>query len=90
MMDTITVKIDLPKDILLAADISEANATADIRKYLALYLFKERILSFGKAAALSGMDTQSFLELAGSKGVSLNYDLDDYFEDVRTIEGLGF
>jgi len=81
--------MDLPKDILLAADISEVNAPADIKKYLALYLFKERILSFGKASALSGMNKMEFLKLAGSKGISLNYDVDDYHEDLKTIQVLG-
>ena len=87
-MDTVTVRMDLPKDILLAADISEANAPADIRKHLALYMFKERILSFGKAAELSGVDKLNFMELAGSKGISLNYDEDDYNNDLKTIKGL--
>jgi predicted HTH domain antitoxin len=80
--------MELPKDILLAADISEANASADIKKYLALYMFKERLLSFGKATELSGMDKLSFMELAGSKGISLNYDVDDYREDLQTIRDL--
>ena len=87
-MDNIIIKIDLPKDILLAADISEANAPADIKKFLALYMFKERILSFGKAAELSGVDKLSFMELAGSKAISLNYDEDDYHDDLMTIKGL--
>ena len=30
-MDTGAVKMDFPKDILLAADISEANAPSDIK-----------------------------------------------------------
>jgi len=68
-MDTVTVRMDLPKDILLAADISETNASSDIKKHLALYMFKERILSFGKAAELSGMDKISYMELARSKGL---------------------
>ena len=87
-METVTIKMDLPKDILLAADISEANAPADIKKYLALFLFKERILSFGNAAELSSLDKLSFLELVGSKGISLSYDLDDYLDDLQTIERL--
>ena len=84
-MDTVTVRMDFPKDILLAADISEITASIDIKKHLALYMFKERILSFGKASELSGMNKLEFLELAGSKGISLNYDVDDYYEDLRTI-----
>ena len=87
-MDTVTVRMDLPRDILLAADITEANAPAYIRKYLALYMFKERILSFGKAAELSGLDKLSFIELAGSKGISMNYDEDDFNDDLKTIKDL--
>ena len=84
-MDTVTVKMDFPKDVLLAADISEANAPSDIKKHLALYMFKERIISFGKASGLSGLNKLEFIELAGSKGISLNYDADDYREDLNTI-----
>ena len=68
-METVTVKIDFPKDVLLAADITESNAPLNIKKYLALYMFKERILSFGKAVELAEMDKIEFMELAGSKGI---------------------
>jgi predicted HTH domain antitoxin len=81
--------MDLPRDILLAANIPIANATTDIKKHLALYMFKERILSFGKAAELSGIGKLPFMEFAGSRGVSLNYDADDYSEDLNIIKGLG-
>ena len=88
-MDTVTIKMDFPKDVLLAADISEANAPSDIKKHLALYMFKERIISFGKASGLSGLNKLEFMELAGSKGIPLNYDADDYREDLNTIQDLG-
>ena len=87
-MDTITVTMDLPKDIMLAADMTEATITMDIKKHLALHMLKERILSFGKAAELSGISKPAFLELAGSKGISLNYDTDDYHEDIKAVQGL--
>ena len=80
--------MDLPKDILLAADITEANAQVDIIKLFALFMFKERILSFGKASELSGMDKPSFLEFAARHRVSLNYDIDDLQEDIKTIRKL--
>ena len=87
-MDSVTISMDLPKDILLAADISEANAPADVKRHLALYMLKERILSFGKAAELSGMSKLDFVELAGSKGIPLNYDTGDYHEDLKVIQQL--
>ena len=87
-METVTISVEFPKDVLIAADIVEANAPTDIKKHLALYMFKERILSFGKAAELSGMNKVDFMELVGSKGISLNYDADDYFDDIITLNGL--
>ena len=87
-MDTVTITMDVPRDILLAADIPPTNAQAGIRKHLALHMFKERILSFGKAAELSGMDKMAFMELAGSNRISLNYDVDAYYEDLETIKDL--
>jgi predicted HTH domain antitoxin len=87
-MDTVTINVELPKDVLLAADISEVSAPTEIRKLLALYLFKERLLSFGKASELAGIDKLAFMELAGSKGISLNYDVDDFQEDLMTLRSL--
>ena len=37
-MDTVTVKMDFPKDVLLAADISEANAPSDIKTSCAVHV----------------------------------------------------
>ena len=82
-MDTVTINMEFPRDVLIAADIVETNASTDIKKHLALHMFKERILSFGKAAELSGMDKIDFMELVGSKGISLNYDADDYLEAIN-------
>ena len=87
-MDTVTINMEFPRDVLIAADIVEANASTDIKKHLALHMFKERILSFGKAAELSGMDKVDFMELVGSKGISLNYDADDYLEDIHALKDL--
>ena len=84
-METVSINLQLPRDILIAANISEANAPADIKKCLALHMFRERVLSFGKAAELSGMSKLEFMELVGSRGVSLNYDVEDYFEDVNAL-----
>ena len=87
-METVKIQMDLPKDVLLAANILETNAATEIKKYLAVSLFKKRILSFGKARALSGMDKMEFMMFAGSKGISLNYDADDYSEDLEIIKGV--
>ena len=87
-MDTVTVNMELPRDVLLAADISTVGASAEIMKFLAIQMFKERLISFGKATELTGMDKLTFMELLGRKGISLNYDVDDYEEDLNTLRSL--
>lgn len=84
MVDTIKVEINFPKDVLVAANILEKNAAQEIKKILALFLFKENGLSFGKACKLSGLSQSEFLELLGKQRIPLHYDVDDYEEDFRT------
>lgn len=87
-MDNVTVEMNLPRDILLAANMSEISAHDDIKKILSLYLFKERILSLGKACELSNMNKMDFIEFVGSKNISLNYDVEDYQEDLYSLRGI--
>jgi len=84
-MDKVKIEFNIPKDILVAASISEKNAPYEIKKLLAVYLFKERILSFGKACELSGLSKTEFLELTGSMKIPLNYDIEDFEEDLMIV-----
>ncbi|MCL2015566.1 MAG: UPF0175 family protein [Defluviitaleaceae bacterium] len=88
-MDTIKITLEIPKISLIAANISELSAATEIKKHLALYLFQERVLSFGKAAELAKMSKWDFMDLMGRKGITFNYGVDDYLEDLQTIEELG-
>lgn len=84
-METVKIVFNVPKDVLVAAKISEKTAPDEIKKLLAIYMFKERILSFGKACELSGMGKTEFLELTGSMKIPLNYDVEDFEEDLMTV-----
>ena len=65
----------------------DKTAPGEIKKLLAIYMFKERILSFGKACELSGLDKTKFLELTGSMKIPLNYDVEDFEEDLLIVRG---
>lgn len=86
-MDNVKIEFNIPKDVLVAARISEKAAPSEIKKMLAVYLFKERILSFGKACELSDLGKAEFLELTGSMKIPLNYDADDFEEDLKIVRG---
>lgn len=86
-MENVKIEFNIPKDVLVAASISEKTAPYEIKKLLAVYLFKERILSFGKACELSGLTKTEFMELTGSMKIPLNYDIEDFEEDMMIVRG---
>lgn len=87
-METVKVEMDFPKDVLVAANIPEKTAAQEIKKVLALYLFKENGLSFGKACELSDLSHREFIELLGRQGIPLHYDINDYEEDLKIIRSI--
>ena len=87
-MEKVNVEMRIPKDILFAAGIREKNAESEFKKELAIQLFREKHLSFGKACELSDMNKWDFLELLGSRKIPLNYDVDSFKDDLKTIKGM--
>lgn len=82
--------IDLPDDLyrsLSAFGLTKEKIAAESRKLLAVKLFKEKLLSFGKAAALSGLNKWEFVDLLGESGVSvIDYDRDELKREIKTAE----
>lgn len=87
-MGNVNVAIKVPKDVLFAAGIREKNAASEFRKEIAIQLFREKHLSFGKACELAGMNKWDFVEVLGSRKIPLNYDIDSFREDLKTIRDM--
>jgi predicted HTH domain antitoxin len=83
-MDTI-VSIQLPREILHAARMT----SEELRCELALHLFQQGKLSFGKAREMAEMSVGAFQQLLGSRGIPVHYDLQEYAEDRNTLKELG-
>jgi predicted HTH domain antitoxin len=60
----------------------------ELRRELAITLFQQGKLSFGKAREMADMDFWAFQQLLGSRGISPHYDLPEYEADLQTIEKL--
>jgi predicted HTH domain antitoxin len=80
-----TIAIDIPREILHAARISPA----EVRRELAILLFAQGRLSFGKARELAEMTHWQFQQLLASRSIDLHYDLDDYQQDLNTLHDIG-
>jgi len=61
----------------------------ELKRELALTLFQQGKLSFGKARELAGMTAWDFQLLLGSRKIPVHYDIQDYEDDVATLRGLG-
>ncbi|MBI4788528.1 MAG: UPF0175 family protein [Chloroflexi bacterium] len=83
-MDSV-VDIKVPREILHAARMTPE----ELRCELALHLFQQGKLSFGKAREMAGMTVGAFQQLLGSRGILVHYDLQEYAEDRNTLKELG-
>jgi predicted HTH domain antitoxin len=81
-----TVQIDLPTELLQAANVP-MNSVA-VAKLLALELFREDLVSLGRAAELCNAPLAEFLEFAAARDVPLHYTEDDLTQDRQLIESL--
>ena len=61
----------------------------ELKQELAIHLFQQDRLSFGKAHEMADMTVWVFQQLLGSRGIPIHYGVDDYEEDMTTLKELG-
>lgn len=62
-MERLTVQLELPRDVLAALDISEAELEPRLKMLIALELFRQGRISSGKAAELLDISKVAFIQL---------------------------
>lgn len=73
-----TVSIEIPREV-----VHVARMTPDeLRCELAVYLFQQGKLSFGKAREVAGMTAWAFQQLLGSRSIPVHYGIEDYEQDL--------
>ena len=76
--------IEIPDDILLTLKMTPK----DIKIELAVHLYETRKLSLGKAKSLAGVSLWEFQNILASRKIPVNYDMEDYKEDINTLKKL--
>ncbi|MEK9136629.1 MAG: UPF0175 family protein [Bacteroidota bacterium] len=79
------ISIEIPGEVLHAARMTPD----DIRRELAILLFQQGRLSFGKAREMTQMTAWAFQLLLGSRAIPVHYGLSEYEEDMKTLRELG-
>ena len=79
------MSVVIPDNILQAAGISEAELKLEI----AIILYQQRKLSTGKAQRLAGMNLIEFQQELASRGICVNYNVEDFQADLKNLRKLG-
>ena len=86
-MNTQTITIDLPSDILLALNETESELKQRIKILLAMRLYRLQKLTNGKAAQLSGLSRLDFETLLTENEIPIsNLSIDDVMDDIKKLK----
>jgi predicted HTH domain antitoxin len=82
-----TVTLQVPDSIARSLRLPEGEIEARLRCELAVGLYSQAILSFGKAAELAGISRYRFGELVTGRGIPRHYGQDELAEDLAYGRG---
>ena len=89
-MGTVHAVIDLPEELYLSLSVSgltKDRIASESRKLLALKCYKDKILSLGRSAELSGLSKWDFVEYLNENEISLiDYDEEELAREFKTAE----
>ena len=80
-----TVTLDIPEEILIAVKIPRNRLQTDLKRELALQLYRENMISFANAHRLAGMSKLEFHYLLGERQIPRQYDDEDYEKDLENL-----
>lgn len=80
------VIIEIPDKILRSVKIPPGEINERVKQELAIRLYEQGILTFGKARELAGMNKWDFHNLLGKKGIIRKYDMEELERDLKTLE----
>jgi predicted HTH domain antitoxin len=78
------VKIDVPESALENAE----KLREYVVKEIAFELYRQGVISGGKVRQLTGLSVLEFFKELKSRNIYLNYDKEELFEDLKTLEEL--
>jgi predicted HTH domain antitoxin len=78
------MSVTIPDDILHATRMTED----ELRLEIAIMLYKQQKISSGKVRAWTGLTVIEFQHELAKRGLSINYDVEDFQSDIKTLESL--
>ncbi len=79
--------LTIPGDVLAVARIPRARMETELKKELALQLYREGIVSGFGACRIAGIEKAELQYLLGTRGIAQQYDVEDYEQDMEALAG---
>ncbi|MCX7111894.1 MAG: UPF0175 family protein [Proteobacteria bacterium] len=84
-MNALHIEFDLPSLLATQAGFNSENATSEVRRMLALFLYEHKRLSLGKALEIAEMSYWEFAELNRQLWIPIRYSQQDLEEDMNRL-----
>ena len=84
-MNALHIEFDLPSLLATQAGFNSENATAEVRRMLALFLYEHQRLSLGKALEIADTNYWEFSELNRQLGIPIRYSQQGLEEDINRL-----
>ncbi len=69
------------------ADLRGVDVTPELAKLeMAVGLYRDRRVTLGQGARITGLSSPAFLKEVGSRGVTVNYDVEEFRKDLLTLD----
>ena len=81
-----TVALDIPEEFLISVKIPRNRWQRDLKRELAIQLYRENMTSFATAHRLAGMTKIEFHYLLGEREIPRQFDVEDYEKDLENLE----
>jgi len=78
-----SLTLEVPKEVVEAMRLPQMEIEAELRKELAVILYKRGVLSLGKARLLAKMSRRDFIDLLGQRDVPRHFTEDDLNSDIE-------
>lgn len=80
-----SISIQIPEEFLISIKIPRKSLEFELKKELAIQLYREGYTSFANAHRLAGMEKLEFHYLLGERQIPRQYNINDYEKDLANL-----
>ena len=81
------LQLSIPDSVTQAIRLPENRMISELQVELAISLYSQSLLSFGKARELAGMNKYEFGRLLGKRGIPRHYTREELEDDLAYARG---